>query len=41
MEEKDVKVPVPEPDKHETVIEWETDTERVKITLRVERFPKE
>ena len=28
-------------EKHTTVIEWETDTERVKITFRVERFPKE
>jgi hypothetical protein len=28
-------------DKHYTVIEWETDAERVKVTIRVERFPKE
>ena len=30
-----------EPEKHQTIIEWETDTEIVKITFRVERTPKE
>lgn len=28
-------------DKHTTVIEWETDAEKVRVTFRVERFPKE
>jgi len=28
-------------DKHVTTIEWETDAERVRVTFRVERFPKE
>ena len=28
-------------EKHVTTIEWETDTEKVKVYIRVERFPKE
>jgi hypothetical protein len=28
-------------DRHVTTIEWETETEKVKVTIRVERFPKE
>lgn len=30
-----------EVDKHVTTIEWETDAERVRVIIRVERFPKE
>lgn len=38
--EQDISAAEQVPDKQYTTIEWETDTEKVRIVFYVERFPK-